>query len=160
MSDSDVMLVDSDSGGDSDFEIEPLSVRLQKAKSGSKATVAAPVAKKVVPKKAPAKLKGINSNYGIENAVPKEAKAPSKKKVGTATSKKSMKEPLAERSNSTFDKEEEEMATDLEMFSHKNGSDDKKTVEERYQKKTQLEHILLRPDTYSKFVKRNVSYIG
>jgi len=153
MSDSDVMLVDSDSGGDSDFEIEPLSVRLQKAKSGSKATVAAPVAKKVVPKKAPAKLKGINSNYGIENAVPKEAKAPSKKKVGTATSKKSMKEPLAERSNSTFDKEEEEMATDLEMFSHKNGSDDKKTVEERYQKKTQLEHILLRPDTYIGSVK-------
>jgi hypothetical protein len=27
----------------------------------------------------------------------------------------------------------------------------KKTVEEIYQKKTQLEHILLRPDTYSKF---------
>lgn len=26
----------------------------------------------------------------------------------------------------------------------------KKTVEEIYQKKTQLEHILLRPDTYSK----------
>ena len=28
---------------------------------------------------------------------------------------------------------------------------DNKTVEERYQKKMQLEHILLRPDTYSKF---------
>jgi DNA topoisomerase-2 len=27
----------------------------------------------------------------------------------------------------------------------------KKTVEEIYQKKTQLEHILLRPDTYSTF---------
>ena len=27
----------------------------------------------------------------------------------------------------------------------------KKTVEEIYQKKTQLEHILLRPDTYSKY---------
>jgi len=26
----------------------------------------------------------------------------------------------------------------------------KKTIEETYQKKTQLEHILLRPDTYSK----------
>lgn len=26
----------------------------------------------------------------------------------------------------------------------------KKTIEEMYQKKTQLEHILLRPDTYSK----------
>lgn len=31
----------------------------------------------------------------------------------------------------------------------KKGKD--KTVEERYQKKTQLEHILIRPDTYSKF---------
>lgn len=30
----------------------------------------------------------------------------------------------------------------------KKGKD--KSVEERYQKKTQLEHILLRPDTYSK----------
>lgn len=29
--------------------------------------------------------------------------------------------------------------------------DNSKTIEERYQKKTQLEHILLRPDTYSKF---------
>ena len=27
----------------------------------------------------------------------------------------------------------------------------KKTIEETYTKKTQLEHILLRPDTYSKF---------
>jgi hypothetical protein len=31
------------------------------------------------------------------------------------------------------------------------GNGKKKTVEEMYQKKTQLEHILLRPDTYSKF---------
>ena len=26
-----------------------------------------------------------------------------------------------------------------------------KTIEQMYQKKTQLEHILLRPDTYSKY---------
>lgn len=31
------------------------------------------------------------------------------------------------------------------------GGKGKKTIEEIYQKKTQLEHILLRPDTYSKF---------
>ena len=31
-----------------------------------------------------------------------------------------------------------------------NGGD--QTVEQRYQKKTQLEHILLRPDTYSESV--------
>ena len=30
----------------------------------------------------------------------------------------------------------------------------KKTVEETYQKKSQLEHILLRPDTYSKYRRR------
>lgn len=30
------------------------------------------------------------------------------------------------------------------------GGKGKKTIEEQYQKKTQLEHILLRPDTYSK----------
>jgi len=30
----------------------------------------------------------------------------------------------------------------------KSGSGNKKTVEQIYQKKTQLEHILLRPDTY------------
>lgn len=32
-----------------------------------------------------------------------------------------------------------------------NAAGKKKTVEETYQKKTPLEHILLRPDTYSKF---------
>jgi hypothetical protein len=36
------------------------------------------------------------------------------------------------------------------------GNGKKKTVEEMYQKKTQLEHILLRPDTYSKFSKELV----
>lgn len=33
-----------------------------------------------------------------------------------------------------------------------------KTIEETYQKKTQLEHILLRPDTYSKHQRRKSSY--
>ena len=35
------------------------------------------------------------------------------------------------------------------------GKKKKKRVEEIYQKKTQLEHILLRPDTYSKSVRRD-----
>lgn len=34
------------------------------------------------------------------------------------------------------------------MFSQDDGKKGKKTVEQIYQKKTQLEHILLRPDTY------------
>lgn len=40
-----------------------------------------------------------------------------------------------------------------EKNSSKNaGGGGKKTIEETYTKKTQLEHILLRPDTYSKFI--------
>jgi hypothetical protein len=38
------------------------------------------------------------------------------------------------------------------------GNGKKKTVEEMYQKKTQLEHILLRPDTYSKFSQELVAH--
>jgi hypothetical protein len=38
------------------------------------------------------------------------------------------------------------------------GNGKKKTVEEMYQKKTQLEHILLRPDTYSKFVQELLAH--
>ena len=34
----------------------------------------------------------------------------------------------------------------------------KKRVEDIYQKKTQLEHILLRPDTYSKSVSRETQF--
>ena len=39
-----------------------------------------------------------------------------------------------------------------EKNSAKNAAGGKKTIEETYTKKTQLEHILLRPDTYSKFI--------
>jgi hypothetical protein len=38
------------------------------------------------------------------------------------------------------------------------GNGKTKTVEEMYQKKTQLEHILLRPDTYSKFSQELLKY--
>jgi hypothetical protein len=38
------------------------------------------------------------------------------------------------------------------------GDGKKKTVEEMYQKKTQLEHILLRPDTYSKYSHELLAY--
>jgi hypothetical protein len=41
------------------------------------------------------------------------------------------------------------------------GTGKQKTVEEMYQKKTQLEHILLRPDTYSKFSGEDrVAFVG
>ena len=42
---------------------------------------------------------------------------------------------------------------DTESLSESSSSGGKrsKTIEETYQKKTQLEHILLRPDTYSKY---------
>ena len=41
-----------------------------------------------------------------------------------------------------------ENAVNIEAEAPDNGSKKTKTIEERYQKKTQLEHILLRPDTY------------
>ena len=49
-----------------------------------------------------------------------------------------------------------EAASDKPAVLHASTNDGKKKkrVEEIYQKKTQLEHILLRPDTYSKPVRR------
>ena len=40
----------------------------------------------------------------------------------------------------------------------KSGGGKNKSIEETYTKKTQLEHILLRPDTYSKFNIINYHY--
>ena len=60
---------------------------------------------------------------------------------------------LTERS---INSDESDMATTTKKTSTKK-SNSKKTVEERYQKLSQLEHILVRPDTYSEFEKLNFS---
>jgi hypothetical protein len=148
------MLIDSDDNfpsdaDDSDFEMESLSARIQKKKPGSKMT-----AKKVPTKKAPPTKQNSNKDIEMENLEPKKlnSKAPSKKKVGTTSKKPSVKkQPLAEESSNKEEAEEDDFMAGNTFSSNAKVLDDKKTVEERYQKKTQLEHILLRPDTYSKF---------
>lgn len=44
------------------------------------------------------------------------------------------------------------------LHSSTNGTKKEKTIEETYKKKTQLEHILLRPDTYSKLITRQARH--
>ena len=79
---------------------------------------------------------------------PKSTKAATKTTKNSTTTKKATdaRPILAERSTNS----DESDMTSGTMDSMKKKVDDKKTVEERYQKLTQLEHILVRPDTYSK----------
>lgn len=81
-----------------------------------------------------------------------KAKAPAKKKVsvpaGGAKKKAPAKKPAAKKKSSKHSDE-----SDISSYA---GSDEempaqspaKQSIEQIYQKKTQLEHILLRPDTY------------
>lgn len=79
----------------------------------------------------------------------KGARAPAKKALA-AKAKKSSKAALAQNKNAG--NVAGEIVIDPEVNKKPfGGSKTKKTIEQTYQKKTQLEHILLRPDTYSKF---------
>ncbi|KAI9276359.1 DNA topoisomerase [Sporodiniella umbellata] len=114
-----------DSGGDSDFEDAP---PVKKQKVTNKAAA--------VPKKAPVK------------------KAPAKKAVGVADGeekpkrKTPVKKATAEKKKSSKGDSDTEMEEPPKQSKTKTVDYEKKTIEEIYQKKTQLEHILLRPDTY------------
>ena len=88
---------------------------------------------------APAKK---NSKAKATKAAPKKAAAP-KKKAAKAKA-------LGDNNNAANRSEETIEVDSVAKGGKKEGK--KKTVEETYQKKTQLEHILLRPDTYSKFL--------
>jgi hypothetical protein len=157
------MLIESDDNNflsdvdDSDFEMESLSARIQKKKSVSKVTIKKAATKKTTPMNQES-IKDIE----MENLEPKKlnSKAPSKKKVGGTTAKKpSVKKlPLAEESSNKEEVEDDDFLPENTFSSYAKVSEDKKTVEERYQKKTQLEHILLRPDTYSEFRKDKCSF--
>ena len=89
---------------------------------------------------------------------PKKSKSNTKENTKKEPAKKAAakkKKPVADESS-----DEEVERTVLGEKSLNEGtskSKGKKTVEEIYQKKTQLEHILLRPDTYSKFIHRYFS---
>jgi D-alanyl-D-alanine carboxypeptidase len=68
-------------------------------------------------------------------AAPKKTKAPTKKATVTA------EDVLGTMTN-----------IDHSPYKKKSVPTKEKTVEERYQKKSQIEHILIRPDTYSTFL--------
>eukprot|EP00586_Coscinodiscus_wailesii_P022889 CAMPEP_0172499578 /NCGR_PEP_ID=MMETSP1066-20121228/128235_1 /TAXON_ID=671091 /ORGANISM="Coscinodiscus wailesii, Strain CCMP2513" /LENGTH=1565 /DNA_ID=CAMNT_0013273369 /DNA_START=67 /DNA_END=4764 /DNA_ORIENTATION=+ len=82
---------------------------------------------------------------------PQAKKAPAKKPSKKATKKAKSKGPESESDIEIMDMDE-----DNDFNDDDSGSNDapKKTVEQMYQKKTQLEHILLRPDTYIGSVER------
>jgi len=105
-----------------------------------------------------------DSDFDIENEAPKKVPAIKNKssataKKASATSTKALskkttvrktaptKKALADKSNN----DDENPLSEIEFSSDAKRGQQEKTVEERYQKKTQLEHILLRPDTYSKY---------
>ncbi|KND03704.1 DNA topoisomerase 2 [Spizellomyces punctatus DAOM BR117] len=82
----------------------------------------------------------------VKNAtVSKIAKAPPKAKPRTTGATK--KKPALGESNSFLDAEED-IAPAANSRKASSTDVETKTVEEIYQKKTQLEHILIRPDTY------------
>jgi hypothetical protein len=142
---ADVLMIESDddfvvqSDGDSDFDFD----------DGENAAPVVIIAPK---KKAPAKKKAAAK----KPAASKKA-AGGKKKAATAAEKK---QPLGDRSNldntsgdeGSIDINDDDIDEDDTPASTANeiSGGKKKTIEQRYQKKTQLEHILLRPDTYSK----------
>ncbi len=70
----------------------------------------------------------------------------------TKTTKKVTKprKPKAEASSSkaSTSNKSKQVSVEVEASSSRAKNQKEKTVEEVYQKKTQLEHILLRPDTY------------
>jgi len=95
---------------------------------------------------------GENENIVIKKSIPKVKKTASKKvikksipKVKKTASKK--KVPSSSNALAEIDLNEENQTTPLAEEKGKKGKS-KKTVEETYQKKSQLEHILIRPDTY------------
>ncbi|KAJ1551263.1 DNA topoisomerase 2, partial [Nowakowskiella sp. JEL0078] len=143
----------------------------------------------------------VESDFSVDEFAPKQTKAPKTTAKTTAAKSKStseeVKKPIVRKttakkedgalkkltkkkssatlvaSDSEDDHFDEEVST-LKAKSSKKASGSK-TIEETYQKKTQLEHILLRPDTYigsvetaqnqmwvyegNRLVYRNISYV-
>ena len=101
-----------------------------------------------------------DDDFEVENVAPKSKakaapkktaaakKAPAKKKA--AASSKSKKAALDSLTNLDSDDDDDMSIEDVAApaKTKKSSSDKEKSIEQIYQKKTQLEHILLRPDTY------------
>jgi len=140
----DIVMIDSDdsfsagASDDSDFdEFDEENVAPNIVKKGKKAAVKKAPTKKVAAKKAPKKKGGTKKASG---------KMPLKQKnIET------------EENSSNMDDTDDISLDDvgvIENNKNENSNKPKKTIEEMYQKKTQLEHILLRPDTYIGSVER------
>ena len=92
------------------------------------------------------------SDFEMEEPVAvkaKKSKSSSKengKKPAKKAAAKSKKAPVEKEVRQVLGEKSLNVDDEKKVTKSKN----KKTVEEIYQKKTQLEHILLRPDTYSK----------
>uniref|UniRef100_A0A7S1Z3I8 DNA topoisomerase 2 n=1 Tax=Ditylum brightwellii TaxID=49249 RepID=A0A7S1Z3I8_9STRA len=98
-----------------------------------------------------------DDEFDEENIVPKKqatkkssSKAPKKAAAAKKTTKK--KAPVLSVADDNVMEEEEEI--EVTAPKKKSSGGKKKTVEQIYQKKSQLEHILLRPDTYIGSVER------
>ena len=105
----------------------------------------------------------------VTSAAPASKKAPARKKAVAAPKKKTTKKGMAMSVDSYEDDEPSRGAlaeiddnvstatsTDSSASTGTKKKESKKTVEEVYQKKSQLEHILLRPDTYSKLCLQSI----
>jgi DNA topoisomerase-2 len=133
MSDSDDDFMDDAQSEDSDFDFDD-----EPAPKVAKVAKATKVVK--------SKSTSDKATKAVTKTTKKSATTAASKKKASATKSNDSRPILAERSTNS----DESDMTSGTMESMKKKVDDKKTVEERYQKLTQLEHILVRPDTYSK----------
>ncbi|TPX44377.1 hypothetical protein SeLEV6574_g04534 [Synchytrium endobioticum] len=120
-------------------------------------------------------IKGSTKLVKEKAAVNSNAKPPTKPKKTTAAAKKTN---VVASTGDSMDEDEDEAphtGSSSKATFRKSGYSEDKTIEEIYQKKTQLEHILLRPDTYigsvenhtqqmwvyeqGKMVHRNVTFV-
>ena len=123
---------DFDFCSDDEHFLPPPKKKAPAKKAVKKAAAPKAVKKKAAPKKAATKK-------------PKKAKAP----LGDASNRVNIDDPADDASGAKKDNDFD--SSDGKSLDSAEKSDKpKKTIEQVYQKKTQLEHILLRPDTYSK----------
>eukprot|EP00592_Proboscia_alata_P019197 CAMPEP_0194418490 /NCGR_PEP_ID=MMETSP0176-20130528/17623_1 /TAXON_ID=216777 /ORGANISM="Proboscia alata, Strain PI-D3" /LENGTH=1564 /DNA_ID=CAMNT_0039224989 /DNA_START=235 /DNA_END=4929 /DNA_ORIENTATION=- len=111
-------------------------------------------------KKAPAKkaAKKVAAPKAVKKkAAPKKAtKKPKKAPLGDASNRVNIDDPADDASDAKKDNDFDVTSVDGKSLDSAGTKSDKpkKTIEQVYQKKTQLEHILLRPDTYIGSVER------
>jgi len=158
LSDSDDDFVMMNNGGDdSDFsfdECDNENIAPKQSRSSKVSNANAKVSKVKVKAKSTAKPKAVKKNTTVK---PKVKKTATKSKSKTSAKKKTISDDgqslpvLSERSinvNVNVNDDSDDDSDDMKELSNAETKTDNKTVEERYQKLTQLEHILVRPDTY------------